>query len=534
MSVSGAVGSGALGSLAALAVLALGSPLQAQGGWPFDVLITGGKIVDGTGNPWFVGDVGVRGGVIVAVGDLDGRDAARRIEATGMVVSPGFIDPHVHGSVTRGINAPNFLLQGVTTLITGNDGSSPFPIGEALAEAERNRMSPNVALYVGHGTVRRRVMGSANRAPTAEEMTRMKALIAQAMEEGALGLSTGLAYVPGNYSETEEVIELAREAARHGGIYISHMRDEIAGVLDSVRETIRIGEEAGIPVQMTHHKVGGIPQFGQSAQSIEMMTEARARGVDITFDQYPYTASATGVTILFPTWALADGELGERLTDPATAARIKEEVLTIVKQRLGDDPSRLQFSRLRMDPSMDGKTMADLLRERGMPLTAEAATDMLIEVQLAGGASGIYHSYDEGDVQRFLGSSYGMIGSDGTIRESEGGAFTHPRAFGAYARVLGRYVRELNVLTLEEAVRKMSSFPARRLGITDRGLIQTGLAADIVVFDPETISDRSTFTDPTVYAVGVKHVLVNGVLVVEDGEHTGARPGVVIYGPARK
>jgi N-acyl-D-aspartate/D-glutamate deacylase len=362
----------------------------------------------------------------------------------------------------------------------------------------------------------------------------MQALVAQAMEEGALGLSTGLAYVPGNYSRTEEVIELARVAAGFGGIYISHMRDEMGGVLDSVRETIRIGEEAGIPVQMTHHKVGGIPQFGQSVQSIQMMTEARGRGVDITFDQYPYTASSTGVTILFPPWALADGGLSDRLADPETKVRVVEGLLERVQERLGNDPSRLQFSSLRMDRSMDGKNMADLLAKHGRPITAEATADMLIEVQLGGGASAIYHSYDEEDVQRFMQSPHGMIGSDGNIREREGGAFTHPRAFGAYARVLGRYVRELNVLTLEEAIRKMSSFPARRLGIADRGLLRVGMAADIAVFDPDTIADRSTFTDPTVFAVGMRHVLVNGVLVIDDGVHTGARPGVVLYGPGRR
>jgi N-acyl-D-aspartate/D-glutamate deacylase len=510
-------------------------PLPAQGApQDFDVLISGGRIVDGTGNPWFFGDLGLRGGVIAALGDLDGATAPVQIDARGLVVAPGFIDPHVHGSISRGIDAPNFLIQGVTTLITGNDGSSPFPIGSALEEAASNGMSPNVGLYIGHGTVRRDVLGSANRHPNAAELRQMQALVAQAMEEGALGLSTGLAYVPGNYSETEEVIELSRVAARYGGIYISHMRNEGAGVLDSVRETIRIGDEAGIPVQMTHHKVGGMSQFGQSVQSIQMMTEARARGVDITFDQYPYTASATGVTILFPPWALADGQLEDRLQDPETLIRIKAGVLEMVNERLGDDPSRLQFSSLRMDRSMDGKTMADLLRKHGKPLTAEATVDMLIDVQLGGGASGIYHSFDEGDMRRFMQSPYGMIGSDGSIREEEGGRFTHPRAFGAYARVLGRYVRELNVLTLEEAIRKMSSFPARRLGIADRGLLRVGMAADIAVFDPDTIADRSTFTDPTVFAVGMRHVLVNGVLVIDDGVHTGARPGVVLYGPGRR
>jgi N-acyl-D-aspartate/D-glutamate deacylase len=389
-------------------------------------------------------------------------------------------------------------------------------------------------MFVGHGTVRRRVMGTANRAPTADELERMKELVAQGMSEGALGLSTGLAYVPGQYARTEEVIELSKVAARHGGVYISHMRDEGGGVLNSVRETIRIGEEAGIPVQMTHHKVGGRKQFGQSVQSIQLMREARARGVDVTFDQYPYTASSTGLGLIFPAWAHADGKLAERLGDPAQRARIKEGMLAFIDERFGDDPSKIQLVRCDADAAYAGKTIADLLRAEGKPLTQSATADKIIELELKGGCGTIFHAYDEGDVVRFLQSDYGMIGSDGALSAPGDGSSPHPRAYGTYPRVLGRYVREQGVLSLESAVRKMTSFPAQRLGLQDRGLLREGMVADIAVFDPRTVGDRATFEQPHQYSVGVLYVLVDGQLVVERGAHTGARPGRVLYGPARR
>ncbi len=499
----------------------------------FDVLITGGRVVDGTGAAWFRADVGVRGDRIAAIGDLQAARATRRIDATGLVVAPGFIDPHVHAR-ERLFDLPTaegYLLQGLTTVVDGNDGSSPLPLGPWLDKLQAATMSPNVALFVGHGTVREAVMGAANRKATAAEIEKMRALVAAAMTDGAHGLSTGLAYVPGAYAPTAELVALAETARQHGGIYISHMRDEGGGVLDSVRETIAIGEGARIPVQISHHKVGGRRQFGLSVQSLELIAAARARGVDVTFDQYPYTASQTGLSIMFPRWALADDKLNERLASAGQRREVKTGMLAFIDERFGDDPSRIQLVSCGHDPSLAGKTIADLLKAANQPLTQSATADAVIELQLKGGCSAILHAYDEPDVERFLQSPFGMIGSDGSLT-TPGDGSPHPRAFGTYPRVLGRYVRERKVLTLEDAVRKMTSFPAARLGLTDRGALKHGLVADITVFDADTIADQATFSDPHHYSVGVRYVLVNGQVTIEHGAHTGVRAGRVLRGPA--
>ena len=522
----------------ALIVLLLCSAQPAPGQEEqFDLLIRGARVIDGSGNPWVHADVAVRGDRIARIGPLREASADRIIDAEGLVAAPGFIDPHTHA--IRGIfdvpTADNYLLQGVTTVTEGNDGSSPWPIAEHLARVTQTRISPNWGVFAGQGTIRRVVMGNDDRDPSRDELERMQELVGEAMEEGAFGLSTGLFYVPGSFTSTDEVIELSAVAARHGGIYISHMRDEALGLLDSVRETIRIGQEAGIPVQMTHHKAVSRDMWGRSADSLALVDAARARGVDITIDQYPYTASQTGITAVVPQWAQAGGteELIERLRDPETRRRIREEIVyRIEHDRGGGDPANIVIGLCEWNRSLEGQSLADILGERGVEATLANAADLVMEIVERGGARAIYHAMDEGDVERIMQHPATAIGSDGGVSVF-GVSVPHPREYGTFARVLGRYVRERGVLTLEEAVRKMSGATAQRLGLQDRGLLREGFFADITVFDPDRVIDRATFAEPHQYAEGIQYVLVNGTLVVDGGEHTGARPGRVLYGPGR-
>ena len=526
----------ALMPLALTLVLPALVPLLAvQDDASFDLIIRGGQVVDGTGNPWVRADVAVRGDRIARIGRLPGAAAERVIDAEGLVVTPGFIDPHTHA--VRGIfevpTADNYLLQGVTTLTEGNDGASPWPLGEHLARIAETRISPNWAVFTGQGTIRRRVMGSDDRAPTPDELDRMRRLVARAMEEGALGLSTGLFYVPGSFTGTDEVVALAAVAARYGGIYISHMRDEALRLLDSVRETIRIGEEAGIPVQMTHHKVIGRDMWGASVESLRLVDAARASGIDITIDQYPYAASQTSITAVVPQWAQAGGarELIARLRDPEARRRVREEIVyRIEHDRGGGDPANIVIGLCPWDPSLEGQSLADILAGRGREATSANAADLVMEIVERGGARAIYHAMDEADVERIMQHPATAIGSDGGVSVF-GASMPHPREYGTFARVLGRYVRERGVLTLEEAVRKMSGATAQRLGLQDRGLLREGFFADVAVFDAARIVDRATFEQPHQYAEGVAYVLVNGELVVDGGEHTAARPGRALYGP---
>ena len=501
----------------------------------YDILIRNGKIVDGSGNPWYVADVAINGEQIVRIGDLSAASADRIIDATGLVVAPGFIDPHTHA--LRGIfdvpNAESALLQGVTTLTEGNDGSSPFPVDEHFQAILDRQISPNWGIFVGQGTVRSRVIGAEDRDPTAAELEQMKSMVRQAMQQGALGISTGLFYVPGSFTPTEEVIELSRVAAEFGGIYISHMREEAAELIDSVNETIRIGEEAGIPVQMTHHKVIGVQNWGASIDSLRLVDEARARGIDITIDQYPYTASQTGINALIPQWAQEGGRerMLERIDSPETRATIKNEVVEkILYDRGGGDPKNVFISRNTWDPSMAGKNLAELAVEAGMEPTPENAADIVFEILAGGGATAVYHAIGPEDVDRIMQHPATAIGSDGPVGIFGEGA-PHPRQYGTFARVLGHFVRERGILSLEDAVRKMSSQTARRLGIHDRGLLTAGYYADIAVFDANEIIDKATFEDPHQYAEGMKYVLVNGQIVVANGQHIGRRPGKIIYGP---
>jgi dihydroorotase/N-acyl-D-amino-acid deacylase len=513
-------------------IAALTFLLAGCGQTDFDLVLHGGEVIDGTGATAFRADVGIRRGRIAAVGDLAASTAIEVIDVSGHVVTPGFIDPHTHsrGTIFEIPTADNFVLQGVTTLVEGNDGSSPLSLGPWLDSLAAHGTAPNFALFVGHGTIRREVLASEDRAPTAAELDRMKTYVRDGMADGALGLSTGLFYLPGSFAETEEVIELARIAAAGGGIYISHMRNEDVRVLESVRETIRIGREAGIPVQMTHHKVGGHRNFGRSTESIALMAEARAEGIDITFDQYPYTASSTGIGSIVPRWAQASDRLEENLGDPDARRRVLDEMMAFVEMRFADDPSKIQLVSCDFDERLTGVTLAGVLDGRGETGTPEQIVELILELVQQGGCSAIFHAFDEEDVERLMQSEFGMFGSDGRLSHY-GEASPHPRGYGTFPRVLGRYVRERGVIGLEEAVRRMTSAPADRLGFSERGRIAEGLVADLTVFDPETIIDRATFGDPHQYPMGIPYVVVGGIPVVREGAVTGARPGVVLRGP---
>lgn len=503
----------------------------------FDVVITGGRILDGSGNPWFYADVGIKGDTIAAIGNLRDAPAKVKLNAEGAVVAPGFIDIHNHGigGIFKNPHAENLIRQGVTTVIEGNDGSSPLPLAPFLSKLSDAQIAVNFGLFVGHGTLRRTVIGMENRRATEEEIRKMKELARQAMLDGAFGLSTGLFYVPGNYAPTEEVIEIAKVVGQHGGMHISHMRDEAADIVNSVRETIRIGEEGGLPTQVSHHKVIGAKNWGLSSETIRLIAEARARGVDVTIDQYPYTASSTGTGALFPQWSMAGGQkaLLERLDAPEQRARIRQAIITnILENRGGGDPKNIFLASCK-EPGLTGKNLAQIAVERKLEPTAENAADIAIEIQKKGGCSAVYHAISEDDIARIMAYPFTMVASDGGI-PTFGEDVPHPRSYGAFARVLGRYVREKKVLTLEDAVRRMSSLPAQRLKLFDRGLLRPGMKADIVVFDPEKIVDKAEFLHPHQYAEGVRHVLVNGQVVLQDARMTKALPGRVLYGPGRQ
>jgi len=507
-----------------------GGELQAQ---EFDLLIRRGTVVDGTGAPGYLADVAISGDriTLIARDSIDPARARHVVEARGRIVAPGFIDAHAHvEELARRPLAESFVRQGVTTVIYAADGGMPWPLADHSARLGQSGHAPNVMFFAGHNTIRGEVMGSVNRAPTDAELARMKAMVAEAMDAGAIGLSTGLRYTPGIYSETEEVIALAKVAAERGGMYSSHMRDEGEGSVASVSELIRIAREAGLPAQITHHKLMGQPQWGQSEQTLALVEKARAEGLDITIDQYPYDATSTGTAVLFPAWALVGNRdsLRSRLADAPTRARIIEGIKqTILEERGGGDLTRIRMARVGFHPEWNGKTFADIARERGREPTLDFAAELAIEIQSQGGASGVWHVVHEDDIRRIMNYPWTMIGSDGSFGVP-GHSHPHPRNYGAFARVLGRYVRVEKVLTLEEAVRKMTSLPAWRFGQPERGNIAEGAMADIAVFDAATVTDRATYEDPHRFSIGVDHVIVNGVLVLEDGSLTGDKPGRVL------
>ncbi|HWK10660.1 MAG TPA: D-aminoacylase [Vicinamibacterales bacterium] len=518
-------------------VLVAASALTLSGQTPsYDLVLRHARVVDGTGSPWYRADIAIAGDTIAAIAPSIEAGASRVIDVGGDVVAPGFIDIHTHAR--RGIDqvptAPNYIRQGVTTVMEGPDGSSPVPLAPFLAQLDALPKSINIGSFIGQGSVRSAIIGNVDRAATPDEIRKMEALVEQGMTDGAFGLSTGLFYVPGTFTPTAEVIQLARVAGRYGGMHESHQRDDASKIIDSVKETIAIGEGGGLPTQISHHKVVGTANWGRSVDTLRLVDEARARGVDVTIDQYPYTASSTSVAAaLLPAWALEGNREAQlaRLRDPATRARIKAGGVAMIRdERGGGDPKNVQFANCGFDASLAGKTLADLTRQRGLEPTIDNAAETTMWLVEQGGCQGIFHAMSEEDLVRILEHPATMIASDGEI-PIFGRANPHPRSYGTFARVLGVYVRERRVLTLEDAIRKMTAFPAARLRLTDRGIVRPGMKADLAIFDPARVRDTATYTEPHQYAEGFTHVIVNGQVVFENGAMTAARPGKVLYGP---
>ena len=528
----------------------------------FDVIIKNGKVIDGAGNPWFKADVGINGQRISAIGRLSAEKASEIVDADGLVVSPGFIDMHSHSDLELLVNpkAESKIRQGITTEVIGNCGESAAPLNDLMKEETRkteplieeaklqldwstmkdylNRLGRqgvaiNVVPLVGHANLRVCTMGFVDRSPTKTELEGMKKRLAQAMEEGAFGISTGLIYPPGCYAETDELVELSRVVASYGGIYASHIRDEGEKLLESVKEAIEIGEEAGLPVEISHHKAEGKANWGKVKESLKMIEDVRGRGIDITCDVYPYVASSTGLSAEIPQWAHEGGteKLVQRLTDAETRDRLSREMREASPDRASlvedDIWDVTQIARYKNHPDLEGKTISEIAQTKHMDPFG-LVFDLLID---DAAISVVCFLMCEDDVCTVLRHPVSMIGTDGWAVAPYGvlgEGKPHPRSYGSFPRVLGKYVREERILTLENAIRKMTSLPAQKLGLRDRGIIREGMRADITIFNPETVTDRATYQNPHQYPDGVEYVIVNGKIAVGERGHTGELAGRVM------
>ena len=512
-------------ALAAVAALHPGA-IQAQQ-TTVDLLIRNGRVLDGSGSPARITDIGITGDRIVLVGDARARGftGRRTIDATGLVVAPGFIDPHTHTtedlSDSSGRGNVGYLMQGVTTVLTGNDGGGPVDVGRTLALWDSARIGTNAGLFVGHGSVRRVVLGSSDAAPTAEQLSRMRDLVSVAMRGGAMGLSSGLYYAPGSFATTEEVVALAAAAGELGGIYDTHMRDESSytiGLLGSIRESIRIGREGRIPVNISHIKALGTDVWGKSDSVVALIREARAAGVAVTADQYPYTASGTGLgAALLPRWAEAGGgdSLRARIANPAVRARIITEMTENLRRRGGAASLLITSGR---DTTIRGKTLDVIAARQGL-----APVEAALRIIAVSSPSVASFNMSEADIERFMKEDFVMTGSDGS-----GG---HPRKYGTYPRKLRQYVYTKKTISLPFFIRASTSLPAETFRIRERGALREGYFADVIVFDERTVADRATYEEPTLLAAGMRWVLVNGQLAVDDGKPTGALAGRPLRGP---
>ncbi|MFC5412697.1 amidohydrolase family protein [Larkinella bovis] len=505
-------------------------------GQSYDLVIRNGRVVDGTGNPWYYADVAIQNGKVAKIGPIPATDAKTVIDAKNQIVAPGFIDVHTHveGSLQDRPEAENFLYDGVTTLVTGNCGSSATNLRLFYDSLRTSGFSPNLASMIGHNTVRLKVMKMAFREPTAKEQAEMEALVEQAMKDGAVGISTGLIYTPGTYARTPEIVNLAKVTARYGGVYASHMRNEGQDVKKAIAEAIQIGREARIPVEISHFKVASKPIWGSSVETVEMVEAARREGLDVTVDQYPYTASSTSLSSIVPSWALADGDSATlaRFRDPATRAKIRQEMLEGLKKNDRKNYEYAVVAYYPADTTFNGLSIHKINQTLNRKNSTETEADLVLELMQKAAMRRIqmvYHTMSEADVATIMRYPNTMVASDAGVARFQSG-MPHPRGYGTNARVLGRYVREQKVIPVEEAIRRMSSLPAQRFKLDDRGLLKPGFAADLVIFDEKTVSDKATYDQPHAYSSGFSYVLVNGVPVIENGKHTGKRPGQVLMG----
>ena len=503
-----------------------------------DIVVSDARIIDGTGSPWFYGDVAISDGRIVAVGANLNIQSRERINARGRVIAPGFIDVHTHveSNIQEMPEAANFLFDGVTTIITGNCGTSAVNIREWRDEL--GELGPNVATLVGHNSVRQLVLGRANRDPSLEEMEEMASLVRQAMVDGAVGLSTGLLYVPGTYAHTDEVVRLATVASRFGGVYATHLRDQGAKLHESIDEAVRIGREARIPVQISHLKVKGPARWGTIGKALVLIREYRDSGVDVTVDAYPYDRASTKLGITLPAWALAGSstDLLARLSNTEQRQKIRAEMKEILAD--GGYPN-YSFATVALnleDMSQNGKTISEISLNSAGAASIDDEIDVILRIMSESARSGnsngpqmIYHFMSIADVEEIFRDPNSAVASDGGIR-TIGEGTPHPRSYGTNARVLARFVREQNLLTLPDAVRRMTSLPARTFQLQERGIIRPGFIADLVLFDPQAVVDKSTFENPHQYSEGFDYVIVNGVVVIKDGRLTNKRPGKFVSG----
>ncbi len=501
-----------------------------------DILVTNGKIIDGTGNSWYYGNIAIKNGKIIKIGRAVRMPAQKTIDANGLIVAPGFIDVHTHieGDEEKQPTADNFIYDGVTTVVAGNCGASNVDIGKYLQWIDSVRLSINVATLIGHNDVRKTVMGRANRDATPDEMVRMENIVDQAMKDGAVGLSTGLIYIPGTYTKTPEIVDLAKIAAKYHGVYASHMRDEGDSVTNAIEEALTVGREAKIPVEISHFKLSGQQNWGRSKETVPMIEAARKEGIEVTIDQYPYTASSTSISTLVPDEILADGQdsIKARLQRPDVKKYVMDFMVKRLKKRKLKHFSYAVVASYSKDSAFNGKSIEQINLMMGRKHKAADEAQTIVDIMMNGGAGAVFHGMSDEDVKRIMKYPFNMFASDASIRVLNAG-MPHPRGYGTNARVLAKYVRDEKVLSLEEAIRRMTSLPAQKFQLKDRGLLKEGMAADIVIFDENEVKDVSTYEKPHAYSKGFHYVIVNGVLTVDNEKHNGARAGKALYGPGK-